>query len=112
MSPERVAADQTSTFPRFLDLAYPSIERGDGVWLHTTGGEKILDACSGGAMVSSLGNGASEIVEAGGLMSQAGRAHGLFLHGPLHQRADGAAGRPPHRVGAADGARQVCLQRF
>ena len=58
-------ADQTSTFPRFLDLAYPSIERGEGVWLHTTGGEKILDACSGGAMVSSLGNGATGVIEAG-----------------------------------------------
>lgn len=65
MSSERVTEDQTSTFPRFLDLAYPSIERGDGVWLHTTGGEKILDACSGGAMVSSLGNGATEVIEAG-----------------------------------------------
>jgi adenosylmethionine-8-amino-7-oxononanoate aminotransferase len=62
---ERVAADQTSTFPRFLDLAYPSVERGEGVWLHTTGGEKILDACSGGAMVSSLGNGATEVIDAG-----------------------------------------------
>src|SRR2546430_425379 len=61
----RVAADQTSTFPRFLDLAYPNIERGDGVWLFTTTGEKILDACSGGAMVSTLGHGALEIIDAG-----------------------------------------------
>src|SRR6266704_5218536 len=65
MSAERVAADQTSTFPRFLDLAYPSIERGEGVWLYTTGGEKILDACSGGAMVSTLGHGARAVIEAG-----------------------------------------------
>src|SRR5213593_5129631 len=61
----RVAADQTSTFPRFLDLGYPNIERGDGVWLFTTTGEKILDACSGGAMVSTLGHGAREIIDAG-----------------------------------------------
>src|SRR5437773_11454413 len=61
----RVAADQTSTFPRFLDLAYPNIERGDGVWLYTTSGERILDACSGGAMVSSLGHGARGIIDAG-----------------------------------------------
>ena len=61
----RVAADQTSTFPRFLDLGYPNIERGDGVWLFTTTGEKILDACSGGAMVSTLGHGAPEIIDAG-----------------------------------------------
>jgi adenosylmethionine-8-amino-7-oxononanoate aminotransferase len=67
---QRVTEDQTSTFPRFLDLAYPSIERGEGVWLYTTGGEKILDACSGGAMVSSLGNGATEVIEAGARQSE------------------------------------------
>src|SRR5258706_10364067 len=65
MSAERIAADQTSTFPRFLDLDYPSIERGEGVWLYTTAGEKILDACSGGAMVANLGHGSREVIEAG-----------------------------------------------
>jgi adenosylmethionine-8-amino-7-oxononanoate aminotransferase len=70
VSVERVTADQTSTFPRFLDLAYPSVERGDGVWLHTMGGEKILDACSGGAMVSTLGNGATEVINAGAKQSE------------------------------------------
>src|ERR1700687_1978371 len=29
----RVKADATSVFPRFLDLAYPVVERGEGVWL-------------------------------------------------------------------------------
>jgi adenosylmethionine-8-amino-7-oxononanoate aminotransferase len=67
---ERITADQTSTFPRFLDLAYPSVESGQGVWLETTGREKILDACSGGAMVSSLGNGAAEVIEAGAQQSE------------------------------------------
>ena len=61
----RVPADETSTFPRFLDLEYPNIERGEGVWLFTTKGEEILDACSGGAMVTTLGHGALGIVEAG-----------------------------------------------
>jgi len=70
MRAERVTADQTSTFPRFIDLAYPSVERGDGVWLYTTGGEKILDACSGGAMVSTLGNGATDVFEAGARQSE------------------------------------------
>src|SRR5438876_8398585 len=60
-----ITADQTSTFPRFLDLAYPNSERGEGVWLYTTAGKKVLDACSGGAMVASLGHGARDIVEAG-----------------------------------------------
>ena len=61
----RVTAEQTSTFPRFLDLDYPNIERGEGVWLYTAKGEKILDACSGGAMVSALGHGARQIIDAG-----------------------------------------------
>jgi adenosylmethionine-8-amino-7-oxononanoate aminotransferase len=59
-----ISADETDVFPRFLDLAYPNIERGDGVWLTTTDGQRILDACSGGAMVACLGHGAPEIVAA------------------------------------------------
>jgi len=62
--PGTVSADATKVLPRFLDLAYPSIERGDGVWLTTTDGRRILDACSGGAMVASLGYGVPEIVSA------------------------------------------------
>jgi adenosylmethionine-8-amino-7-oxononanoate aminotransferase len=34
------------------------------VWLYTTEGREILDACSGGAMVASLGHGLGEIAEA------------------------------------------------
>ena len=59
-----IRADETRVFPRFLDLAYPNIERGDGVWLSTTDGRRILDACSGGAMVTSLGYGVPEVVAA------------------------------------------------
>lgn len=59
-----VRADETNLFPRFLDLAYPNIERGKGVWLETTDGRRILDACSGGAMVACLGHGVTEIADA------------------------------------------------
>jgi adenosylmethionine-8-amino-7-oxononanoate aminotransferase len=59
-----ISASETNVFPRFLDLAYPSIASGKGVWLETTGGERILDACSGGAMVACLGHGVGEIVDA------------------------------------------------
>ena len=52
-----VRAEETKVLPRFLDLEYPNVERGDGVWLTTTDGRRILDACSGGAMVASLGYG-------------------------------------------------------
>ena len=59
-----ITSDRTSVFPRFLDLAYPSVERGEGVWLWTTDGERIIDASSGGAMVTCLGYGVPEIAAA------------------------------------------------
>jgi len=59
-----ITADHTNVFPRLLDLAYPNIERGEGVRLYTTDGFEVLDACSGGAMVACLGHGNGEIVEA------------------------------------------------
>jgi hypothetical protein len=62
--PGTIRADETGVFPRSLDLAYPNIERGEGVWLTTTDGRRILDACSGGAMVTSLGHGVPEVVAA------------------------------------------------
>ena len=65
-----VAAAETSVFPRFLDLAYPSVERGDGVRLYLADGREILDACSGGAMVACLGHGVREIVESGAAQAE------------------------------------------
>jgi adenosylmethionine-8-amino-7-oxononanoate aminotransferase len=59
-----VQAGETNVFPRFLDLAYPNIERGKGVWLETVDGKRILDACSGGAMVACLGHGVAELADA------------------------------------------------
>jgi adenosylmethionine-8-amino-7-oxononanoate aminotransferase len=59
-----IRAEETAVFPRFLDLAYPNIEKGKGVWLETIDGKRILDACSGGAMVACLGHGVTEIAEA------------------------------------------------
>jgi adenosylmethionine-8-amino-7-oxononanoate aminotransferase len=59
-----VRTDDTAVFPRFLDLDYPNIELGDGVWLTTRDGKRILDACSGGAMVACLGHGVKELAAA------------------------------------------------
>ena len=59
-----IRSDDTSVFPRFFDLAYPNVERGEGVWLRTTDGRRILDACSGGAMVTCLGHAVPELVAA------------------------------------------------
>jgi adenosylmethionine-8-amino-7-oxononanoate aminotransferase len=59
-----VVAAQTAVLPRLLDVSYPNIERGEGVWLYEVGGRRILDACGGGAMVACLGHGRRDIVEA------------------------------------------------
>lgn len=59
-----ITSDRTSVFPRFLDLPYPNVERGEGVWLVTSEGERVIDASSGGAMVTCLGYGVPEIVAA------------------------------------------------
>ena len=55
---------ETSVFPRELDRSYPVIVRGEGSWLIGAGGRRYLDAISGGAMVTSIGHGITEIVEA------------------------------------------------
>jgi adenosylmethionine-8-amino-7-oxononanoate aminotransferase len=73
-----VRSDATSVFPRLLDLAYPNIDRGEGVWLHTTDGRRILDACSGGAMVTCLGYGVPEVITAAA--EQAERIAYLYAH--------------------------------
>ena len=73
-----VRADETSVFPRFLDLDYPNIERGDGVRLTTVDGREILDACSGGAMVACLGHRVPELIDAAS--SQAERIAYYYNH--------------------------------
>jgi len=78
MASTAIRSEETSVFPRFLDLAYPSVERGDGVWLTTTDGRRILDASSGGAMVACLGYGVPEIVEAAA--QQADRISYFYNH--------------------------------
>ncbi len=54
----------TSVFHKYPDRSYPAIDRGHGVWLHKVGGGRILDACSGGAMVAGLGHGLGDIADA------------------------------------------------
>jgi adenosylmethionine-8-amino-7-oxononanoate aminotransferase len=78
VSPGTVAASETHVFPRFLDLGYPNVERGDGVWLTTTDGRSVLDASSGGAMVACLGYGVQAIVEA--WVEQADRISYFYNH--------------------------------
>src|SRR5919197_2860229 len=73
-----ITADHTNVFPRLLDLAYPNVERGEGVRLYTVDGREILDACSGGAMVACLGHGVREIVDAAA--AQAERITYVYNH--------------------------------
>jgi adenosylmethionine-8-amino-7-oxononanoate aminotransferase len=73
-----ITSDDTSVFPRYLDLEYPSVERGEGVWLTTSDGRRILDACSGGAMVACLGHGVSELAEVAA--RQAGQISYFYNH--------------------------------
>jgi adenosylmethionine-8-amino-7-oxononanoate aminotransferase len=78
MTVNAVRSDATHVFPRYLDLAYPSVERGDGIWLTTTDGRRILDASSGGAMVACLGYGVPEVVAA--FAEQADRISYFYNH--------------------------------
>jgi adenosylmethionine-8-amino-7-oxononanoate aminotransferase len=59
-----IRADGTSVFPRFLDHDVPEVASGEGVWLTTTDGRRILDASSAGAMTACLGYGVAELVTA------------------------------------------------
>jgi adenosylmethionine-8-amino-7-oxononanoate aminotransferase len=88
---DRIRADETNVFPRFLDLAYPSIERGEGVWLYTTDGHKVLDACSGGAMVACLGQGVRELADAAA--DQAERIAYFYNHHFTNQPQEQLASR-------------------
>jgi adenosylmethionine-8-amino-7-oxononanoate aminotransferase len=84
-----VRAGDTAIFPRELDRPYPLIERAQGVWLYDRDGGRYLDAAGGGAMVSSLGAGVPELVEAA--RDQAARVSYLynqqFTHPPQEDLA-------------------------
>jgi adenosylmethionine-8-amino-7-oxononanoate aminotransferase len=76
--PASIKAENTQVFPRFLDVAYPNITRGEGVWLYTTDGQRVLDACSGGAGVACLGHSVPELAAAAA--RQAERISYMYNH--------------------------------
>ncbi|PGH33032.1 hypothetical protein GX50_04178 [[Emmonsia] crescens] len=55
--------DQSAVFHRSLEKSYPTAVKGEGVYLFTDKGDKILDGCCGAA-VSSVGHGNEEVIEA------------------------------------------------
>lgn len=69
---------ETAVLRRMPDVAYPNIERGEGVWLYAVDGREILDACSGGAGVACLGHGVRELADAAA--RQAGRISYVYNH--------------------------------
>ncbi|KAI1378846.1 pyridoxal phosphate-dependent transferase [Hypoxylon crocopeplum] len=56
-------ATQSAILHRSLEKTYPTALKGDGVYLLTADGRRILDGSSGAA-VSSIGHGNSEVIEA------------------------------------------------
>jgi adenosylmethionine-8-amino-7-oxononanoate aminotransferase len=71
-----VREHETGVFVRELDRPYPLIERAEGVWLYDPAGTAYLDAVGGGAMVTSVGHGVPELVEAA--RAQADRVSFLY----------------------------------
>jgi adenosylmethionine-8-amino-7-oxononanoate aminotransferase len=59
-----ITSGDTHVFPRELDRAYPLIVKAKGVRLWDPEGNEYLDAISGGAMVTCIGHGVDEIVDA------------------------------------------------
>jgi len=57
-------AEKSKVLPRHGGFAYPSVESAAGVWLTLTDGRRILDACSGGSMTTSLGHGNEAVIAA------------------------------------------------
>lgn len=86
-----ISSEDSFVFSRFLDLGYPNIERAEGVWLTTTDGRRILDACSGGAMVTCLGHGVPEVVAAAA--AQAERITYFYNHHFTSEPQDRLAAR-------------------
>ncbi|MDQ3866744.1 MAG: aminotransferase class III-fold pyridoxal phosphate-dependent enzyme [Actinomycetota bacterium] len=78
MAATEIHAGDTHVFQRLLDVPYPNVERGDGVWLYRVDGSPILDASGGGAMVTCLGHGRDDIVEAAA--AQAERLAYIYYH--------------------------------
>ncbi len=55
--------EETNVFYRNPFANYPMVAKGEGIYLTDTKGKRYMDAC-GGAVVSSIGHGTHEVVEA------------------------------------------------
>jgi len=69
---------ESHVFYRRLGHAYPTVERGEGIYLYDTDGKRYLDA-SGGPVVVNIGHGVAEVVQA--MAEQAGRV--AYVHAEM-----------------------------
>lgn len=74
----RVEPEATRVIHRDLNRAYPTLVRGEGVYLFDTEGSRYIDASGGSAAVTAIGHGVPEIVSV--LAEQAGR----LAYAPTH----------------------------
>jgi hypothetical protein len=65
-----VDSSSTRVLPPEFDRRYPTIVRGDGVWVQDAGGRRYLDAMSGGSMALTLGHGRRDLIEAARAQAQ------------------------------------------
>jgi len=58
-----VDQERTRVIYRDLHTAYPTIERGEGIYLHDTEGNRYIDGSGGSAAVTAIGHGVQEVVD-------------------------------------------------
>ena len=82
-----VESGQSHVLPLELARPYPVLDRGEGVWVWDTDGNRYLDAMSGGSMAATLGFGRRDILDAA--RAQAERlafVHNERLTNPAQER--------------------------
>src|SRR6476620_3090415 len=60
----QVSPDNTDVIHRDLNLTYPVIDRGDGIYLYDSEGKRYIDGCGGSAAVTAIGHGVPEVIDA------------------------------------------------
>jgi adenosylmethionine-8-amino-7-oxononanoate aminotransferase len=73
MDPER-----TRVIHRDLNRTYPTVVRGEGIYLYDDAGKRYIDGSGGSAAVTAIGHGVPEVVEA--ISAQAAR----IAYAPTH----------------------------
>ena len=75
-----LAADPNTTNVIYRDLntAYPTLVRGEGIYLFDAAGKRYIDGSGGSAAVTAIGHGVAEVVDA--MAAQAGK----LAYAPMH----------------------------